>query len=363
MLSYFADLRSNRNRRKMFPFATWAKLFRETISNRDEDLLKTVPFNGIYELRLAIANYLHDHRGMQVYPSQIIICSGIENLYSRLIPLLTPDAIWGSEQHGSKKIQGLFQLYHAQYRPIETDEDGICIDSLVEQQCNIVHVSPSNMFPTSSIMPVKRRQELLQWAAIDDHYIVEDDYDTEFRYQGKPIPTLYSMDTMGKVIYMNTFSKTMIPSLRISYMVLPFPLVEQFKDGLSFFSGTVPSLEQYVLARFISEGYFARHVNHMKNFYKAQRTRLFGALHASRLNAVSTIIESNSGTHFLLKVKTRYSDSELAARANLHDIDVAMLTEYMDRPEFQSTLVINYAGLHEERIDETVSRLCHVILD
>lgn len=359
--SYFADLKSNRIRRNRFPFSTWAKLLRDTLSERSEQLLKTVPYNGVYELRLALAEFLHEFRGMQVLPSQIVICSGTDSMYGRLFCLLD-DATWAVENIGSQKITGLYDMYHAKWKSVPRDEYGVDMKSLYESGCNVVHVSPAQHFPIGTVMPVKRRTELLEWADRQGYYIIEDDYDSEFWYQGRPAPTLYSLDGNGRVIYFNTFSKTLIPSLRISYMVLPYELAKRYGEGLSFYSGTVPSMEQYALARFISEGYFERHINHMRNYFKGQRSRLFEAVKESPLGGMSHIYENSSGTYFLLELDTGLTDKELVERIRDKDINVACTSEYMAQPHGDThTLVINYCGVYAERIKETVQRIWEAV--
>lgn len=359
--AYFADLKSNRIRRNRFPFSTWAKLLRDTLSERPEQLLKTVPYNGVYELRLALAEFLHEFRGMQVLPSQIVICSGTDSMYGRLFCLLD-DATWAVENIGSQKITGLYDMYHAKWKSVPRDEYGVDMNSLYESGCNVVHVSPAQHFPIGTVMPVKRRTELLEWADRKGYYIIEDDYDSEFWYQGKPAPTLYSLDGNGRVIYFNTFSKTLIPSLRISYMVLPYELAQRYEEGLSFYSGTVPSMEQYALARFISEGYFERHINHMRNYFKSQRGSLFEAVKESPLGGISHIHENSSGTYFLLELDTKLADKELVTRIREKDINVACTSEYMAQPHGDThTLVINYCGVYAERIKETVQRIWEAI--
>lgn len=359
--AYFADLKSNRIRRNRFPFSTWAKLLRDTLSERPEQLLKTVPYNGVYELRLALAEFLHEFRGMQVLPSQIVICSGTDSMYGRLFCLLD-DATWAVENIGSQKITGLYDMYHAKWKSVPRDEYGVDMNSLHESGCNVVHVSPAQHFPIGTVMPVKRRTELLEWADRKGYYIIEDDYDSEFWYQGKPAPTLYSLDGNGRVIYFNTFSKTLIPSLRISYMVLPYELAQRYEEGLSFYSGTVPSMEQYALARFISEGYFERHINHMRNYFKSQRGSLFEAVKESPLGGISHIYENSSGTYFLLELDTKLADKELVTRIREKDINVACTSEYMAQPHGDThTLVINYCGVYAERIKETVQRIWEAI--
>lgn len=362
--SFFSDLRSNRLQRANFPFSTWARLMRNTISSHDDALLKTVPYNGIYELREALCRFLHDNKGMEAEPYQIIVGSGTEYLYSRLIQLFGSKVKWAIENIGNQKIAAIYDMYNAGWSFVETDDKGPLVESLLAQRSNIVHVSPANNFPLGNVMQVKRRQELLAWAAdAPERYILEDDYDSEFRYQGAPIEPLFSMDTAGKVIYMNTFSKTLIPSLRISFMVLPPALVERYQRKLSFYSGTVSSIEQYTLARFIGDGYYERHINTMRNYFRSIRDSLIGAIHASPLNEIATIIEPSAGTHFLLKLDTEMGDEELTEEIGKRDIEVAALSEYLlTRDHDTHTLVINYCGIHKERIEETVERLSQAVL-
>ncbi len=357
---FFADLKANRMRRMNFPFSVWSKLMREVLSSQDVRLLKTVPYNGVYELRLAIAKYLHNFRGMEVYPNQIVIGAGIEFLYSRLIRLLGDNSHYVIEDIGYKKIYEIYDNYGAKWSSVSMDQYGMSPSELKKTGGDVIHISPAHHFPTGIVMPIKRRQELLLWAKESQgRYIIEDDYDSEFRYQGKPIPTMFSMDTDDKVIYMNTFSKSLIPSLRISYMILPPKLMEQYGNSMSFYSCTVSSFEQYTLAKFISEGYFERHINRMKNHYKNQRDLLMDEIKNSRLSEIAKIYEENAGTQFLLSVDTTLSDKEIVRRAKKEDIDISCLSEYCikNSRKNEGKLVINYAGIHKERIKETINRI------
>jgi GntR family transcriptional regulator/MocR family aminotransferase len=225
---------------------------------------------------------------------------------------------------------------------------------------DIVHVSPANQFPTGRTMPVRRRAELIEWVnLVKKRYIIEDDYDSEFRYRGRYIVPMFAGGECEKVIYMNTFSKTMLPSLRISYMVLPQDLVERYRETVSFYSCTVSSFEQYTLARFISEGYFARHINRLKNYYRKIRLGLIKAVQESKLGDISEIIEHNAGTHFLLDVRTKLSSWEIRSAAKKADINLRMYSDYcISVPkELDRAIVVNYAGVLEERIPEMVARL------
>ena len=328
---YFADFKANRISLQNFPLATWTRLMRETLSVHNEELLKTVPYKGVYELRKAIADYLAHNRAMQVDPSQIIIGAGTEYLYGRLLQMF--------------------------------GHNGLMIDKLEESGADVVHLSPANHFPTGIVMPVTRRLELFEWVnRIRKRYIIEDDYDSEFRYTGRFILPLYAQDTQSRVIYMNTFSKSLVPSLRISYMVLPPRLLERYEQTMSFYSCTVSSFEQYTLARFISEGYFERHINKMKNYYREQRHKILAAIHTSPLAAVSQITERNAGTHFVLHINTRLTEAEVRKAALAADMCLSFYSDYSHNTEENNgcTLVINYAAIEADKIAAVIERLSSI---
>ena len=185
------------------------------------------------------------------------------------------------------------------------DSDGVKVSELEEKKADIVHISPSHHYPTGIVMPISRRYELLGWASKNEnHYIIEDDYDSELRLSGQPIPTLQSIDVSDKVIYMNTFTKTLSSTVRISYMVLPGQLLDEFYKKLSFYSCTVSNFEQYTLAKFIQEGYFEKHINRLRNYYHSKRDTLITAIRSSRLNESVTISGEEAGVHFLMEINT-----------------------------------------------------------
>lgn len=358
---YFADFKANRISLKLFPVSIWNQMLRQALYDNSDTLFKTIPYNGIFELREAIADYLHKNRGMSVSPSQIIIGAGTEYLYSRLIQLFGRKSTFGFEESSFDKLSTICKAYGNPYNFIPIDESGLIVDALKKSATDIVHVSPSNHFPTGIVMPIKRRLELMEWAdESDNRYIIEDDYDSEFRYRGKYIAPIYTEDRNNKVIYMNTFSKTMVPSLRISYMVLPVNILERYKETMSFYSCTVSSFEQYALARFISGGYFERHINRIKNYYKKLRVQIINAIKESSIGKISEIIEYNSGTHFLLRVKTPMSEEEINKKSLENDLHIMTYADYIkDKKESEKsmTLVINYAGIDPEKIDDVIKRI------
>lgn len=361
--TYFADFLSNHTHAENFPFSIWAKLMREVLSQEHEALLIPPPSGGILPLRRAIAKHLLSFRGMHVAPEQIIIGAGTEYLYELLIQLLGRDKVVGLENPGYKKISQIYKCNGVQRCYIRLNADGLDIGQLEETNTDIVHLSPSHHYPTGIVTPISRRYELLGWASKkEDRYIIEDDYDCEFRLQGKPIPALQSIDVSEKVIYMNTFTKSLASTIRISYMVLPEHLLNRFYEKLGFYSCTVSNFEQYTLARFLEEGYFEKHINRMRGYYRSQRDRLIDAIRKSPLSSHAEICEEDAGLHFLLKLDTGLTDEELVQKAQTAGIRLTCLSQYYQEGEpVLHTLVINYSAIHTERIEEAVSRLAGLI--
>ena len=207
---------------------------------------------------------------------------------------LDQEKIYCLENPGHKKVAQIYAANGVERRFVELDESGISALGLQESGADIAHISPTHHFPTGITMPVSWRYELLAWASgAEDRYIIEDDYDSEFRLSGKPIPSLQSIDVSEKVIYMNTFSKSLASTIRISYMVLPVHLANRFYRDLAFYSCTVSSFEQYTLARFIREGYFEKHINRMRLYYARQRKAILSCIESSALNRRGALMSSS----------------------------------------------------------------------
>lgn len=363
---FFADFSSNQTRPDNFPFSVWAKLMRETMQERNSELMTKPPCGGIFELREAIASHLKQFRDMQVQPEQIFVGAGTEYLYGLLVQLLGFDKVYAIENPGYEKIAQIYESYQVRRRFIDMDDCGIRMDRLEESGADVVHISPSHHFPTGIITPVSRRYELLGWAAkSDSRYIIEDDYDSEFRLTGKPIPALQSIDLMEKVIYINTFSKSLTSTMRISYMVLPPGLAQRFLEQMSFYSCTVSNFEQYALMRFIREGYLEKHINRMRNYYHRQRDTLLDAIKKSPLSSRVTITEEDSGLHFLMKIDTALSDAELMEKAREKGLRLTALSRYYHRPDsdVEHIFIINYSYLETEHIPGAIRRLYQCLTD
>ena len=332
-----------------FPFSVWSKLQREVMLDYGEKLLRPLHNQGCPELRQAIARHLADFRGMVIDPENIIIGAGTDFLYNLLIQLLGRERVYAVEEPGYGKIRKIYAAGGVRCIGVPMDDRGVRVDALAD--AGVLHISPSHHFPTGLVMPMSRRQELLAWAEQADGYIIEDDYDSEFRFHARPMTAMQTLDQRGRVIYMNTFSKSLTPAIRISYMVLPEELMARYQKLLGFYSCTVPSFEQYTLARFLSRGYFEKHINRMRKFYKARRNRVAAALAACPYAEKLTILEQDAGLHFLLKVETQLSDQALIARFREAGVRVRTLGSYYDPPRNDRCLVVNYSGLDEGELD------------
>lgn len=358
--SYTIDFAANSISSQSFPFTVWTKLTKETLSSNRLSLLKKSPSCGMRELQEAIAQTLLEFRGMNIDPSQILIGAGTEYLYSLLIQLFKKDKIYALEDPGYQKIRKIYQAHEVKFVPIPLNKDGISIEHLNQSQADILHISPSHHFPSGIVTPVSKRVELLNWAAKKkERYIIEDDYDSEFRLMGKPIPTMQSIDGQDKVIYINTFSKSLATTIRISYMVLPKALMKQYQNELSFYSCTVSTFEQLTLAHFIERGYFEKHLFRMRNYYRNLRNQLIQCIENHHDAYKVKIKEENAGLHFLLEVQTDLSDDQIKKKATEYGLHLFCLSDYYFDPKqtISHTILINYTGLEESQIEKAVQLL------
>ena len=392
-----ADFRTNAINVDKFPFSVWNAAMRDVLKEPHESLLRSPPPQGVYELRREIAEYLRCFRDMDVDPSQIIIGAGTEYITFIVVSLFGRNAVYCVENPGYRKIASVFQMNGAHCIPVNVDDEGIDVRAVRESGASVVHVSPSHHFPTGTVMSLNRRRELLSWAAADEnHFIIEDDYDSEFRFTGRPLETLFgaaskssavygngggvtvesglrgngghtkvcgaaSASGAGHVIYTNTFSKTLSPSYRISYMVLPPPLAEKFRQNNGFLTCPVSVFEQSALSRFMQNGSYEKHIIRMKNYYRNLRNSLIQSISASPLAHISSIREQNAGLHFLLEFNAPVSGKRLQRSFLENGLDIPLLSEYwigdnlneLDKPVF----VMNYSGINREVIPEAVARM------
>lgn len=350
---YILNLSNNGTNPDNFPFSEWTKVSRDVMANQKDALMTISPSGGVYALREAIAEHLCSFRGMLVDPDQIIVGAGTEYLYSLIIQLLQKDKIYAIENPGYKKLPKIYKQNGIDCRFASLDSDGVTISELERTNADVAHICPNHHFPTGITMPAKRRYELLAWAnEKEERYIIEDDYDSEFRSRGKPLPTLFSMDGCDKVIYVNTFSKSLTPTIRISYMVLPIHLANQFYETLSFYACTVSNFEQYTLASFIKQGYFKRHINRMRLYYMLLREKVIEEIQNNPISRYCSITENDSGLHFLLQLSTSRSSDEIKKLLEQHHIRINTLEDYYHtKPDCEKHLyIINYSVLTKEKM-------------
>lgn len=356
------DLTNRQTQAEHFPFSVWTSLMRFVLREYRTALMEQSEGSGVWILRYAIAEHLKAFRAMEVSPEQIIIGAGTEYLYGLLVQMLGLTKRYAIADPGYDKLHKICASYGLESVPISTQYE---VSELEQWGVDVVHSSPSHHFPTGQVMPVAKRYELLAWADKQTgRYIIEDDYDSEFRFVGQSIPALQSIDHTGKVIYMNTFSKTLASTVRIAYMVLPLPLAEQFQQKLGFYASTVSNFEQYALAEFIRQGSFEKHINRMRAAYQKKRDRLLNTLKQSRLAERMRIEEENSGLHFIVRFETTLSDEHILATAESYGIRLTALATYYQRRcgSAKNAFVIGYSNLADQQIDYAVASLEKILL-
>ena len=345
----------------LFPFSVWARLMRSVLLDEGPALLQAVPSGGLPALREAIAQELRQSRGMQVLPEQILIGAGAEYFYNLLIQFFGRERRYALEELGHQKIARVYAANGVEAVPIAMDADGVCVDALRASGASILHITPSHHYPTGIVTPISRRQSIMAWLMeAPDRYAVEDDYDSEFRFSGRPIPTMQSMDGAGRVIYMNTFSKTIAPALRISYMILPRQMLASWREKMGFYSCTVPSFEQLTLTRFLSGLYFERHLNRMKKYYRGLRQSLREILAEPEFAELCTVRGAEAGLHFVLQFRTQLQDFELEKKLRQAGLEAPLLSSFYvgpPRAAARGCVVIGYADLDAEKFRQSLKTL------
>lgn len=375
----------------VFPYAAWARMLRRVLADESErTVLEASRPQGSPRLRAAIAVHLRGFRGMEVHPDQIVIGSGAQSLYGLLVQLLGRDLVYGVEDPGYPRLTRIYESNDVTVRPIALDGEGPALESLARAGVDVLHCTPSHQFPTGITVPVSRRRSLLEWAqsgvatpkdgaaAGEAHgrsvkassarprYLIEDDFDCEFRMAGRPVPPLAALDGAGRVVYANTFSKTLGGAFRIGYMVLPEALAERFRDRLGFYACTVGALEQLTLARFMESGDYERHVNRQRTRYRRLLSALIDALAASSAGDHLHFANAGAGLHFLMEVRGVEGDERggatfeerVARRAAIRGVRLAPLGRYRftgceagwRRPAF----MMSFSSVKEETIPEVV---------
>lgn len=345
-----------------FPFSVWKKITGRILTDANADMFFKGEPMGNYELRETISRYLHSSRGVNCRPEQIVIGAGNDYLLMLVDKLICREAVIAMENPTYLRPFRIFQSCQRLVTMVNMDDNGVCVDGLEERNADVVYVMPSHQFPSGIVMPIGRRLELLNWAnQKPDRYIIEDDYDSEFRYHGKPIPALMASDHNNKVIYLGSFSKSIAPAIRVSFMVLPESLLEIFHRDCYFYSSTVSRIDQCILNEFIQNGHFERHLNKMRKVYKMKHDLLLEKLKPFRKSFI--ISGENAGLHILLTSRKGIFEKELIQRAEKCGIKVYGLSDNMTgrntkTPQADSkTVLLGFGALEPEEIERAVDGL------
>ena len=344
--------------KESFPYRMWDRLYRQCMRDRGEELFNLGERQGDLELRVAIAKYLFGYRGLSVKPENMIIGAGTGYLLQLLEHLIDEKSIIAMENPTYMQAYRIFSSLNREVRPISLDENGLKVEELKRSEAKAVYLTPSHQFPTGVVMPIKRRKEILGWAAGEDRYIIEDDHDSEFRYKGLPIPPLKAIDTGNKVVYLGTFSRTIAPAIRIGFMVLPDGLLKVYRRKLAFLACTVPRIDQAVLTEFILGGHYERHINKARKIYKSRHDKLISSLKV--FGDKVKIMGGNAGMHLMVKFKLDMSEEEVVSRAEKSGIKLVGLSKHRigENPESsEACILIGYGNISEHRIEEGIKIL------
>lgn len=343
-----------------FPFSKWRRLNQQLQFQDEGDYLHVGHPQGELPLREEIAEYLFQSRGVICSSEQIIIGARIQYLLGMLHVTLGKECLYAMENPGFHRVRTTLEGHGLIVESIPLDEQGIRIQPLYDKCVDVVYVTPSHQFPTGTIMPISRRNELLRWADRTKGYIIEDDYDSEFRYAGKPIPALQGLNETERVIYLGTFSKSFIPSIRLSYMVLPGHLMEEYQTRLNMYKQTVSRITQVALAAFMKEGDWNRHLNRMRNVYRRKQKILITAINRHMGDRV-TIIGEKSGLHILLQVHSGQSESCLIELAKGRSIKIYPTSIYhTGGGRGNPAVLLGFGGLSEEEIETGIRGLAEI---
>lgn len=338
--------------REQFPFGVWRRLMRTCFNEYDPQILLRTPTQGDPGLRAAVAGYLYRARGVRCTPEQVVIGAGTDNLLLMLAYVLSPDYTMAVENPLYNHAHDLFARLGHPVSAVPVGPEGIELDALPEVDRVVVYTTPSHQYPLGFSTPIGQRTALLRWTSHSQHrYIIEDDYDSEFRYESHPIPSLQSIDRQGRVIYLGTFSRSVAPALRISYMVLPTALLTVFQREYHGFSSTVSGFEQAVLREFMETGRFDTHVSRMRIYYRARRRSLVDAL--APLQAHVELLGQPAGHHLTLRVHNGMEEAELLETALAAGVRVYPISPYFlgEVPrEYRSTVLLGFGGLRDEEI-------------
>ena len=358
--NYRYDFALNGIAPESFPTHTWKQLAKQVLSDSTEEIFAQGNPYGEDSFREAIAEYLYHARGVKCEKSQILVGAGNDYLLMVLATLFECNKKVAMEN--PTYLSAWYDLKHTgcSVCTVKSDEMGICIEELEKTGADVVYVMPSHQFPMGTVMPLKRRMELLRWADENQTYIIEDDYDSEFRYKGKPIPALQGFDKNERVIYIGTFSKSIAPSIRISYMALPKKLMRYYQSRYPF-AVTISKVDQKIVELFLRNGHYERHLNRMRRLYKSKHDWILRWV-KEEMSEICSCFGEHAGIHLLLRFHNGISEDEAVERAKSAGIRVYGLSEFFvqEKKETEAVVLIGYATLTEEEIKEALQILSRI---
>lgn len=347
---------------KDFPFATWKKITKNILVDANSEMFALGDAQGDLQLRETIGRYLHTSRGVNCKPEQIIIGAGTDYLFLILEKILGRHVPIAMEEPTYKRAYRIFQSFAYEIEAVPMDRSGMDVEKLKQTRARVAYVMPSHQYPTGVVMPIGRRMELLKWAKEEeDRYLIEDDYDSEFRYRGKPIPSLQASDRAGRVIYMGTFSKSIAPAIRVGYMVLPESLLTRYRENCGCYASTVSRIDQRILNEFIRDGYFERYLNKMRKIYRERHDFLLKLL--DPIAKSFEITGENAGLHLLLSSKEGITEEELLLAAQKEGIrlygisDACMEGRSTPEKPFHNTVLLGYGAMEKQELEKGIQAL------
>ena len=346
-----------------FPAELWRKCFVESLRRDSRQLVQYGDSQGDWGLRCSIQSYLERSRGVLCDPEQIVICAGLQHSLDIVSQILREShSMVAVENPGYHLPRSVFRNHSYTVLPVPVVEGGLDIDHLKSSASTVVYVTPSHQLPLGYVMPVANRLALIEWAKSGDKFIIEDDYDSELRYHGKPIPSLQGLCPTGNIIYSGSFSKILSPALRLSYLVLPYSLMTKYRHLYRDYFVSVPLLEQRTMANFMELGHWERHIRRMRIIYKGKHDRLIRAVEQN-FGTRAMVVGQGAGLHVVLILpETSYSEAEIIDRARRKSIQLFPFSNFLaaGRPEV-TTLLLGFGGMNDNEMERGIailSQLC-----
>ena len=359
---FLVDLTRSNPDPSLFPVSVFSKIYTNLLNSQDESLLRASSGQGLFELRHSIAAYLSQSRGVPCQTDQLVLAPNSQLLLEILFNLYPEIQKIGMEDPGYPGYQSLFKVRKIEEKAIPLDEEGLVIDQLYQSGADTVFVTPNHQFPTGSIMPLERRQQLLMWAQEKpSRIIIEDDYDGEFKYSGIPVPPLIQLDHHQQVVYLGSFTRVLSPGIRLSYLVLPEKMIKRFNDSYTHLSSSLSSFTQHAVHEFIKAGHFTSHLNRSRRLYKKKRDLLIQSIQA--IDSEALFYGEEAGLSLLVKPGHCFNGPKLKEVCLREGIRLNLLSDYKNQPSEQDEKIIflSFSSIPLEKIDHLIKQIYHLI--